>query len=139
MPRSKNPESYPPELKQLLDATVGNPEGINITFESKSELMKQRSLFYAYINALDKHEVENKVPYSLCVSADYRKIQFTYTNLTLRMLDKKFTPGILAMRAALAALPNAPSESPADETRRKALEEIERSTSAQAPDAGYKS
>lgn len=102
MPRSKNPDMYPPAIDAILRAAVDNPQGVHPSFPTRQAAMKMRAQIYAYINALAKRETEahGYVPDG-SPSNQYRQIQITPEGVMLHLLDKQYTPEVMALTAAL--------------------------------------
>lgn len=104
MSRSKKPEIYPPLYRALLERARGKPEGITIPFGTKQELMKTRAGIYAYVNAVAKQEEEREIMYELRVSPAFHQIGLSVHGMELRLLDKDFDPGCMAIRKALEGI-----------------------------------
>lgn len=102
MPRSKNPDMYPPAIDAILRAAVDNSLGVHPSFPTRQAAMKMRAQIYAYINALAKRESDAHgfIPDG-SPSNQYRQIQITPEGVMLHLLDKQFTPEVMALTAAL--------------------------------------
>jgi len=74
MPRSKNPDNYAPELKQLLELTLRQTAEVRIKMPDYAASERMRNQLYAYINAVDKKETDNSVMYEMALAPTWRQI-----------------------------------------------------------------
>ena len=125
MPRSRNPDNYPPHYAQLLSAARGRREGILIEFDSVSEMNRTKNNLYAYINALDRQESDAALPYNDRLAPGFRQIALQMRGKNLLLIDKVFDAGVQAISRTLENLgQTAPVIQTSDEVRAAAAADI---------------
>jgi hypothetical protein len=75
-----------------------------IEFDSKQEMMRIRGGLYAYVTALDRDEERREIMYDLRLSPILRQIAISVQGMTLKLLDKDFSPGNMAILKTLKGI-----------------------------------
>lgn len=142
MPRSKNPDKYPSVFKDLLLAAYAAGEtGITWKCPDSGTAHRTRFQLYAYINALEKQELNMAMPDELREAPRFHQIQITIAKLpdgtAIKLLNRNFTPENMAIQAALAVLGPLDPDTPEDKEAQAEAKAIIDAFEADQIEAGH--
>ncbi len=106
MPRSKNPDNYPSQYWQLLDAVArGEPHLLEVPLEDRKAVRNLQNSLYAYINALDARENSQQLTEDLRNAPRFRKVEIRHASDPARLIlrNKEVSPEVQAITSALQA------------------------------------